>query len=79
MLTDDNSGRVMNILYVSQDSDLLELPGGSIRLHKIIGRGEFGKVYVGEAQGINTNSEWATVAIKTLRGLIIDKSFKNII
>ena len=83
MLTDDNSERVMNIIYVSQDNayeipayllepiNLLELPGGSIRLHGIIGRGEFGKVYAGEAQGINKNSEWTTVAIKTITGLII--------
>ena len=84
MMADDNSDRVMNLIYVSQDNayeipayllepiNLLELPDGSIRLHRIIGRGEFGKVYAGEARGINANSEWTTVAIKTLKGLIIN-------
>ena len=80
--------RVLNLIYVSQDSayeipayllepiNLLELPEGSIQLHSIIGRGEFGKVYVGEAQGINQNSEWTKVAIKTLKGPISLINFK---
>ncbi|CAB4026425.1 receptor-type tyrosine- kinase FLT3 isoform X1 [Paramuricea clavata] len=42
------------------------MPAGSIRFSGIVGRGEFGKVYVGEAQGVNRNPEWTTVAIKTL-------------
>ena len=84
MLADNNSERLLNLIYVSQDDayeipayllepiNLLELPNDSIRLHHVIGRGEFGKVYAGEAQGINNNSEWTTVAIKTLEGLIIN-------
>ena len=44
------------------------MPAGSIRFSRIIGRGEFGKVYAGEAQGVNRNPEWTTVAIKTLAG-----------
>ena len=83
ILADDNSERVLNLIYVSQDNayeipayllepiNLLELPEGSIRLHSIIGRGEFGKVYLGDAQGINKDSEWTTVAIKTLTGSIV--------
>jgi hypothetical protein len=44
------------------------MPASSIRFGGIIGRGAFGKVYVGEAQGINRNPEWTTVAIKTHTG-----------
>lgn len=80
ILADENSERVMNLLYVSQDNvheipvnllesiNLLELPGDSVRLRGIIGKGAFGIVYVGEAQLVNRNPEWTTVAIKTLSG-----------
>ncbi len=82
MLADDNSERVLNLIYVSQDNvyeipayllepiNLFELPYDTVRLRSIIGRGEFGKVFVGEAQGVNGNPEWTTVAIKTLTGKI---------
>ena len=80
ILADENSERVMNLLYVSQDNvheipvhllesiNLSELPGDSVRLRSIIGKGAFGIVYVGEAQLVNRNPEWTTVAIKTLSG-----------
>ena len=81
MLPEDNTGKEMNLIYVSQDTVYeiplyllmpifsLELPSNSIRLRGIIGNGEFGKVYVGEAKGVNTTDDWTTVAIKTLTGL----------
>ena len=79
-LEDDNSERIENLIYVSQDKGYeipgyiaekicsLEMPASSIRFGGIIGRGAFGKVYVCEAQGINRNPEWTTVAIKTHTG-----------
>ena len=80
MIDDDNSERIVNLIYVSQDYVYeipgyiaekicsFEIPPGSIQFGGIIGGGEFGKVYVGEAQGVNRNPEWTTVAIKTLTG-----------
>ena len=79
-MEDDNNEKVVNLIYVSQDYvyeipgyitekvGSSEMPAGSIRFSRIIGRGEFGKVYAGEAQGVNRNPEWTTVAIKTLAG-----------
>ena len=79
-MEDDNSERIVNLIYVSQDYVYeipgyiaekicsFEIPPGSIQFGGIIGGGEFGKVYVGEAQGVNRNPEWTTVAIKTLTG-----------
>ena len=81
MLPEENNGKEMNLIYVSQDKVYeippyllmpifsLELPSNSILLHGIIGNGEFGEVYVGEAKGVNTTDDWKTVAIKTLTGL----------
>jgi hypothetical protein len=80
LIDDDNSERIVNLIYVSQDYVYeipgyiaekicsFEIPPGSIQFGGIIGGGEFGKVYVGEAQGVNRNPEWTTVAIKTLTG-----------
>jgi hypothetical protein len=79
-MEDDNSERIVNLIYVSQDYVYeipgyiaekicsFEIPPGSIQFGGIIGGGEFGKIYVGEAQGVNRNPEWTTVAIKTLTG-----------
>ena len=81
MPPEENNGKEMNLIPVSQDKvyeippyllmpiSSLELPSNSIRLGYVIGNGEFGKVYVGEAKGINANDDWTTVAIKTLTGL----------
>ena len=80
MLSEDNSEKEMNLIYVSQDNVYeippyllmpvfsLELPSNSLQIRSIIGNGEFGKVYVGEAKGVNTTEDWTTVAIKTLTG-----------
>ena len=79
-MEDDNGERVVNLIYVSKNNVYgtpgyivdkicsFEMPVDSIRFSGIIGRGEFGKVYVGEAQGVNRNPEWTTVAIKTFKG-----------
>lgn len=81
MPPEDNNGREMNLIYVSQDNVYqipsyllmsifsLELPSNSIRFGSIIGNGEFGNVYDGEAKGLNATDDWTTVAIKTLTGL----------
>ncbi|CAB3983171.1 platelet-derived growth factor receptor alpha isoform X1 [Paramuricea clavata] len=78
-LEEDGGERVVNLLYVSQDNVYgiprsiadkirsFEMPAESIRFSGIIGRGEFGKVYVGEVQGANINPKWTTVAIKTFK------------
>ena len=47
----------------------LELPSDSLRLRQSIGNGEFGRVHIGDAQGVNGTEDWTTVAIKTLAGL----------
>ena len=70
----------MNLLYTLQENliipedlkgsiGLYELPGEHIRLRSMIGKGAFGEVYIGEAQGVNDNPDWTTVAIKTLAGI----------
>ena len=71
----------MNLIYVSQDNVYeippylmmpifsLELPSDSLRLRQSIGNGEFGRVHIGDAQGVNGTEDWTTVAIKTLAGL----------
>ena len=73
-------GREMNLIYVSQDNvyeipeciskpiSRFELPPDSVQLRQMIGRGAFGRVYAGEAYGINGNPELTAVAIKTLKG-----------
>jgi hypothetical protein len=77
----EGSSKEMNLLYVLQEDlvipedlkgsiDLFELPGERVRLRSMIGKGAFGEVYIGEAQGVNNNPEWTTVAIKTLTGLV---------
>ncbi|CAB4010455.1 TK kinase, partial [Paramuricea clavata] len=90
-LKDDNGERVVNLIYVSQDNVYglpgyivdkichFEMPVDSIRFIGVIGRGEFGKVYVGEAQGVNRNPEWTTVAIKTFKESINEEEYSEIL
>ena len=70
----------MNLLYTLQENLIIpedlkgsigsfELPGEHIRLRSMIGKGAFGEVYIGEAQGVNDNPDWTIVAIKTLAGI----------
>ena len=70
----------MNLIYVSHVSAYeipqnlvealksLEIPHESLQFGHIIGEGQFGKVYVGEAEGVHENPEKVAVAIKTLQG-----------
>ncbi|XP_028415303.1 uncharacterized protein LOC114538347 isoform X2 [Dendronephthya gigantea] len=79
MLGTEGEGRVMNLIYVSPENvyeipeylsepiSRFELPPDSVKLDKMIGRGAFGRVYAGEARGINGNPEFTAVAIKTLK------------
>ncbi|XP_019635761.1 PREDICTED: mast/stem cell growth factor receptor Kit-like isoform X2 [Branchiostoma belcheri] len=48
-------------------ADGWEIPETNIHLQTELGSGQFGKVYKGEAYGIDRQQEWRTVAIKTLR------------
>ena len=80
MLGDGVNEKEMNLIYVSQDNiyeipeyilepiSQYELPPDSVRLRSMIGKGAFGRVYAGEAHGINGNPELTAVAIKTLKG-----------
>ena len=80
----DSNGRVLNLIYVSHENayevpaylleplNLLEIPGESLRFHKVIGQGQFGKVYEGKALGVNQSHGWITVAVKTLPGKLTD-------
>ncbi|XP_028415331.1 fibroblast growth factor receptor 1-like [Dendronephthya gigantea] len=79
MLGDEGNGKEMNLIYVSEDNiyeipecilepiSRYELPPDSVRFHKMIGKGAFGRVYAGEAHGINGNPKVTAVAIKTLK------------
>ncbi|CAB3991213.1 Titin, partial [Paramuricea clavata] len=80
----EGSSKEMNLLYVLQEDlvipedlkgsiDLFELPGERVRLRSMIGKGAFGEVYIGEAQGVNNNPEWTTVAIKTLTEAVTEE------
>lgn len=74
-----NSNKEMNLLYVLQEDLVLsedlkgsigffELSGERVKLRSMIGKGAFGEVYIGQAQGVNESPDWTTVAIKTLAG-----------
>ncbi|XP_046848279.1 fibroblast growth factor receptor-like isoform X2 [Xenia sp. Carnegie-2017] len=73
----EQNGKEINLLYMMKEGlempenlrvslRLLELPGERIRRREMIGRGAFGEVYLGEAEGVNDSPGWTTVAIKTL-------------
>ncbi|XP_028417025.1 tyrosine-protein kinase receptor torso-like [Dendronephthya gigantea] len=89
ILRTEADGRVMNLIYVSQDNiyeipecilepiSRYELPPDSVRFHKMIGKGAFGRVYAGEANGINGNPEVTEVAIKTLKESANEEDLSN--
>ncbi|XP_028415308.1 receptor tyrosine-protein kinase let-23-like isoform X2 [Dendronephthya gigantea] len=89
LLGDGVSAKEMNLIYVSQDNiyeipeyilepiSRYELPPDSVRFRGLIGKGAFGRVYAGEALGINGNPEVTAVAIKTLKESANEEELSN--